>query len=68
MKHNVLKRIAQIFLTLSGVIAVFYVSPLLAVPLRMQFHWSAQSVLLLQDCFGCGGSAVLLVDCGAGIE
>ena len=48
MKHNVLKRIAQIFLTLSGVIAVFYVSPLLAVPLRMQFHWSAQSVLLLQ--------------------
>lgn len=48
MKHNVLKRIAQIFLTLSGVIAVFYVSPLLAVPLRMQFHWSAQSILLLQ--------------------
>ena len=48
MKYNVLKRIVQIFFALIGMAIVVYAAPLLAVPLRMQFGWSAQSILVLE--------------------
>lgn len=48
MKFNVVKRIVQFFLTLIGIAAVLYGAPFLAVPLKMQFHWSTQSIFILQ--------------------
>lgn len=48
MKYNVVKRIVQFFLALACIAGVLYTSPLLAVPLTVQFGWSARSVLMLQ--------------------
>ena len=48
MKSDMVKRIVQILLALSGIAGIIYVSPILAVPLRVQFGWSAQSILVLE--------------------
>lgn len=64
MKYNVVKRIVQFFLALACIAGVLYASPLLAVPLTIQFGWSARSVLMLQILLAVV-AGLLLADCCA---
>ena len=41
-RELIIKRVLQFLFALAGVAAGVYVSPLLAVPLTMQFGWSAK--------------------------
>ena len=47
-RELIIKRVLQFLFALAGVAAGVYVSPLLAVPLTMQFGWSAKSMMYLQ--------------------
>ena len=52
----IVKRIIQCLFALAGIAAGAYVSPLLAVPLTMQFGWSAQSILGAQIGLAAAGA------------
>ena len=47
-RELIIKRVLQFLFALAGVAAGVYVSPILAVPLTMQFGWSAKSMMYLQ--------------------
>lgn len=65
MKHNVLKRIAQIFLMLSRChSSILCIAPF-GSAVKNAVSLVGTDYFAFADCFGCGGSAVLLVDCGA---
>ena len=55
-RELIVKRVLQFLFALAGIAAGVYISPVLAVPLTMQFGWSAKSVMYMQIGLAVAGA------------